>query len=565
MTVATPEKHAMEDDKSWHLFMSRNTRRLAKDHGDPPPIHDETQHGMMIDAGSQGTRIHIYEFEARVLKHRHEIEHAVQGKRLTFPSTNSRWSARLKPGLDTFAFASSLGDQHQAVAAYLGPLLEFAKSVLAKKQKDWHEYPIYLKATGGLRTLPRPYRLQLIQVVRDLFHNTSFNPFFFEEEHARVISGEEEAIYGWTAVNFVKNSLIRNSEGSGAVSPANLTYGVLEMGGASTQIGFFEPNGDVMANLFKLQIGAAKHWNVYAHSFLYFGVNGAFARLNARMVAKESNQQAHGVYNPCLPGGSTYNFTSRVHFLPNGTLLPISSPSNASLLVAPLTSTLMINDEATGDYQACADVVYQLLRKDSNGWCDFAHDRDCSFAGIYQPPLPIDEDHFGEFIATSNFYEVWAFLGLEGRVPLSQVRARARQICAMNATSLAVYNEGLPSPVDDDELPQFCFRSTFISEFLIEGVGFPENYEVTAIDVVDGQKLGWALGSMLYEINTLPWTFHKKSLKKMTSSLLARISPSDPTSGRWPGTIAILCVVAMWVRFRRWRRSEWASIPEHAE
>jgi hypothetical protein len=45
---------------------------------------------------------------------------------------------------------------------------------------------------------------------------------------------------------------------------------MIEMGGASTQIDFFEPNGDVMANLFKLQIGAARHWNVYVHSLLVF-------------------------------------------------------------------------------------------------------------------------------------------------------------------------------------------------------------------------------------------------------------------------------------------------------
>ena len=100
-------------------------------------------------------------------------------------------------------------------------------------------------------------------------------PFFFFsfcDRHTRVISGEEEAIYGWTAVNFAKGVLIKESEGTGRVTETSgRTYGVLELGGASTQIGFFEPNGDVMANLFKLQIGASKHWNVYVHSFLYFG------------------------------------------------------------------------------------------------------------------------------------------------------------------------------------------------------------------------------------------------------------------------------------------------------
>ena len=108
-----------------------------------------------------------------------------------------------------------------------------------------------------------------MNVVRKLFSNTTFNPYFFETDHARVISGEEEAIYGWAAVNFAMGSLLSNSEGTGeAIAPANLTYGVLEMGGASMQISYFEPNRDVMANFFKLQIGSAKHWNVYAHSFL---------------------------------------------------------------------------------------------------------------------------------------------------------------------------------------------------------------------------------------------------------------------------------------------------------
>lgn len=80
-----------------------------------------------------------------------------------------------------------------------------------------------------------------------------------------------------------------------------------------------------MANLFKLQIGAAKHWNVYAHSFLYFGVNGAYARHNARLVtnaamsANKTNLRNLGIYNPCLPGGSrklfVYNMLVRCFFV----------------------------------------------------------------------------------------------------------------------------------------------------------------------------------------------------------------------------------------------------------
>lgn len=201
-----------------------------------------------------------------------------------------------------------------------------------------------------------------------------------------MISGEEEAIYGWTAVNFVKGTLIQNSQGSGSVRRANLTYGVLEMGGASTQIGFFEPEGDVMANLFKLQVGAAKHWNVYVHSFLYFGVNGAFDRLNAGLYteASQSNSTESTIYNPCLPGGGNYVFTSRVHMLNDGTMLPLSSPDDPKVLEASLYTALMRNPNPVGDFDQCMLRVKDLLRTDANSWCNFAHDRDCSFAGIYQ-------------------------------------------------------------------------------------------------------------------------------------------------------------------------------------
>jgi GDA1/CD39 (nucleoside phosphatase) family len=214
--------------------------------------------------------------------------------------------------------------------------------------------------------------------------------YFPDHRHARVISGEEEAIYGWAAVNFVKGTLIANSEGSGSVRRANLTYGVLEMGGASTQVGFFEPEGDVMANLFKLQIGAAKHWNVYVHSFLYFGVNGGFDRLNAGLVTESAMSKnftagsGDAIYNPCLPGGGQYVFTSRIHQLKDGNMLPLSSPDDPAVLEASLYTALMGNPHPMGDFDSCMFRVRKLLRKDSNAWCDFAHDRDCSLAGVYQ-------------------------------------------------------------------------------------------------------------------------------------------------------------------------------------
>ena len=301
---------------------------------------------------------------------------------------------------------------------------------------------------------------------------------------------------------------------------ANLTYGVIEMGGASLQIGFFEPFADIMSNLFKLQIGAAKHWNVYVHSFLYFGVNSAYDRLNARLVASASSSFTEindtTIYNPCLPGGSEYLYTSRVHVLPNNELMPLSSRSNASIIEADMYSSIIQNPNRRGDYDACYEWAKRLLRKDANAWCEFAHDRDCSTAGVYQPPLPIHNEDFGEFIASSNFYEVWSFLKLPSRSSLLLLKEKTRHICSFSLDDLVAHNKKLDNPIEDENaLKAMCFRSAFVASFLIDGIGFPETYHVTALDVVNGQKLGWALGSMLYEINALPWEIEKKYLHQL--------------------------------------------------
>jgi hypothetical protein len=284
---------------------------------------------------------------------------------------------------------------------------------------------------------------------------------------------------------------------------------------------------------------------------LYFGVNEAFDRLNAQFYTEaqqnitrtlsdgndtsisfpDSLLDGVTVYNPCLPGQSTYQFTSRVRMLPNHTLLPLSSPDDARVLEAEPYSALMGNPNEHGDVEMCSRTVRDLLRKDANTWCDFAHDRDCSFAGIYQPPLPMDSKDFGDFIATSNFYDVWDFLQLPSQATMQEAQDATARLCSMSLTELQAYNQARIKPLtDEDELVQFCFRAAFVTEFIVHGVGFPLNYTMTAIDVIDGQKLGWALGSMLYEINTLPWRFEHHAGKNVLQKLVGNVLPiSDGT------------------------------------
>ena len=56
-------------------------------------------------------------------------------------------------------------------------------------------------------------------------------------------------------------------------------------------------------------------------------------------------------------------------------------------------------------------------------------------------------------------------------------------------------------------LISFDFNGLFLrlTDVVLDGYGFPHNQTLTVVDQVNGNKVGWALGAILYEINALPW------------------------------------------------------------
>lgn len=492
------KKKKKEQRDPQEIKREKKLKELYDDSG----IQIDTMHGMMIDAGSSGSRMHVYEFEPRILEGQRETSLAVAGKKLSYPGTDSRWTERLRPGIANFA---SLSDDQlfPAIAEYLRPLMEFAETVLHTKTEYFHEYPIYLKATAGMRILQPQDRARVINACRAFFSNSTYSKFKFQNDYARVISGEEEAIYGWAGANFVLGSLLKSSEGSGTVMNPELTYGTVELGGASSQIAFYQSNEDIMSNLFKLQIGQGKHWNVYAHSFLYFGINEAWNRMGA-YVSTISNETIvlSKVQNPCLVGDAKVDFESTIYFIDG------HESFQADKNGKPLScKTTLVNDASRGSYDGCSAIVKSLMNKRYNTWCNFEHHGDCSFTGVYQPQLPQQSQTFGEFIAFSGFYDVFSFLHLPNRSTLRALQNATMHLCSMNSSELEAFNGGRLGP---DDLVKTCFQSVYAFELLSTGIGFHLDDNITATDVVNGQKIGWALGSMLYEINTLPWLYVPK-------------------------------------------------------
>jgi Golgi nucleoside diphosphatase len=164
----------------------------------------------MIDAGSSGCRAHVYRYG--------RLDSAT-GPLYILPHHDSK---KVKPGLSSFA--KNPGD----AGASLQGLVDFIKEQVPPG--EWGSTPIWLKATAGLRLLPKQESGAILESVRAFMGDTTKCPFAFQAPHARIISGNEEGGFGWIAFNYLKK--IIGPKKAAGTSP----YAVVEMGGASSQV-----------------------------------------------------------------------------------------------------------------------------------------------------------------------------------------------------------------------------------------------------------------------------------------------------------------------------------------
>jgi len=83
-------------------------------------------------------------------------------------------------------------------------------------------------------------------------------------------------------------------------------------------------------------------------------------------------------------------------------------------------------------------------------------------------------------------------------------------VCALDHAGLVEFNKH--HKVSEEDLDSYCFRSAYTFQLLHNGYGFGMNETIRATNVINGQKVGWALGAMLYEINTMPWQYTKNEI-----------------------------------------------------
>ncbi|OCH91644.1 hypothetical protein OBBRIDRAFT_774912 [Obba rivulosa] len=420
------------------------------------PDQPLVQYALMIDAGSTGSRIHIYKF--------HNCRPSPTFEYEVFKVT--------KPGL------SSYKDSPLEAAESLDVLLDEAVRVVPASLQSCT--PVAVKATAGLRLLGVEESAEILEAVRRRLQD--YYPFSLQGvDDVVIMDGKDEGVYAWITANYLLNT-IRDDTPSGTE-----TYAVLDLGGASTQI-VFEPRFDSLKpdstleegeHKYELTFGGKTHV-LYQHSFLGYGLMQArlsVHRLVEFMGTMRGTPSGPDVKigNPCLAKG-----TSR--------LVEIDDERHSEKW-----NVTMVGEDI-GSFEACNRVVELVMAKDAI--CEV---KPCSFNGIYQPSL-METFPSGNILLLSYFYDrLQPFLATINPVPplhVSTFASLAEQVC-----------EGKPSWEKNwgsrelmEELegrPEWCLDLTFMHALLRLGYELASERQVEIGKQIEGTELGWCLGATL--------------------------------------------------------------------
>lgn len=438
-----------------------------------PPVYDMhgkqrplVQYAIMMDAGSTGSRIHVYKFNYCTSSPELEFEHF----------------DHIEPGLSSYG-ADALG-----AANSLRPLLDKAMQIIPPSLQRCA--PLSLKATAGLRLLGPEQSDVIIKSVRALIED--HYPFPIADgvsvdgspstRGVEIMNGREEGVFAWITVNYLMNLIGSDKK--------KKTAAVLDLGGGSTQI-VFEPQLQGMApmhpgdHVYELRDFENATFTLYQNSYLGYGLKTA--RQSTNSLAAFMHFQSH--QGSSLPSWDM--------FTPSNTFIPSPCYATGMQKTAKVSNGPAGWREVTmmgthGGFRACQRFVEVMMDKDAE-----CHLAPCSFAGVYQPSLS-EAFKDADIIALSYFYDRITPLGLGPKFTVKELGQLAERVCAppsqWSLLKPAFSREAL---AELQQRADYCLDLTYMHSLLRLGYELDESRTITLAKKISDFELGWALGAQL--------------------------------------------------------------------
>lgn len=415
------------------------------------------QYVLMIDAGSTGSRIHVYKFNN--CGPIPELEH--EEFKMTEKSVG---------GLSAFK------NDPVAAAKSLDPLMQVAMSTVPDKLKGCS--PVAVKATAGLRMIGTELAQAILnEVRRHLETDYPFPVVAAEKNGVAIMDGSDEGVYAWITTNYLLGKI-------GGPDKSE-TAAVFDLGGGSTQI-VFEPTfkgaaaGGMPEKLaagdhkYELDFGGHK-FDLYQHSHLGYGLMAARAAVHSVLIDDLVKEN---------PGDNSWMSTSIVH--------PCIAPGMKKEIEVAVGGGDKRAFNFTGPSQAapaqCRNLAERILKKEST--CGLAP---CSFNGVHQPSLA---KTFGkeDVYIFSYFYDRTKPLGMPDSFTLREMHDLTQTVCK-GKDAWDVFSTVSGASKELEGRPEHCLDLNFMMALLHTGYEMPIDREVKIAKKIKGNELGWCLGA----------------------------------------------------------------------
>ncbi|CCD25804.2 guanosine diphosphatase NDAI_0G00280 [Naumovozyma dairenensis CBS 421] len=424
---------------------------------------------IMIDAGSTGSRIHVYEFDTCTQP----------------PTLINETFEMLKPGL------SSFDTDAEGAAKSLDPLLEKALEAVPQDKRSCT--PVAVKATAGLRLLGEAKSSKILQAVRSHLENDYPFPVVEGSAGIEIMSGDDEGVYAWITTNYLLGNI-----GTGSKIP---TTAVFDLGGGSTQI-VFEPTFPGEEKMidgehkYDLNFGGYDY-TLYQFSHLGYGLMQGRNKINSillesalkkgSIVEGDFKSKNNKISTPCLP--------------PN---------VNATDVEVKLGDSTYIIDFIGPKVPAgaqCRFLADHILNKDAK-----CSNPPCSFNGVHQPSLVRTFKETNDLYIFSYFYDRTRPLGMPLSFTLNELVDLARLVCDSQQTWNSVLS-GIDGSLEELEKdPYFCLDLSFQVSLLHTGYDIPLHRELKTAQTIAGNELGWCLGASLPLLESDNWKCKVKQI-----------------------------------------------------